>query len=132
MNKILIVEDDKFAQQFYKMLLQRKGYETIFSEEPSKIFDILSNNDISLIIMDVNLTNTRIENKEIDGFELASLVKMKNFDHIPIILVSAFSLNENTLHKFKACKADDYIQKPITDFNLFLEKINELISKKKR
>lgn len=130
MSKILVVEDDNFAQHFYKMLLTKKGFDVIFAEDPVEIFEIISKDNIELVILDVNLKNSRYNDKDVDGFDLSIMIKEKK-SSLPVLLVSAFCLNENTWQKFKQSKAEEYIQKPIVDFNLFLEKINELISRSK-
>jgi len=127
-KNIIVVEDDPFSQEFYKYLLKREGYLPLIIEEGDLLFKELKNGSISLIIMDINLKNTYLNDEKVDGVILSRLVKENpKYLEIPILLVTAYSLVTDGPGFFKESLAEDYITKPIMDYNLLLEKIKKLV-----
>ncbi len=128
MNNIIVVEDDPFSQEFYKYLLKREGYMPLIIEEGDLLFEQLKKGSISLIIMDINLKNTYLNNEKVDGIILSRMVKESFvYSKIPVLLVTAYSLATDGPGFFKQSLAEDYITKPILDYNLLLEKIKNLV-----
>ncbi len=124
---ILIIEDDYFTNEFYRVLFRKVKYPFIQSENGEDILNILSQKEISLIILDINLKNTFLDKKKIDGLELSKYIKENfNSSSIPILLVTAYRKNSNEDNFLEKSLADDYITKPITDLNVFLEKVKML------
>ncbi len=130
MNKsILIVEDDPFTQKFYEHLFGRKGYNLIQTEDGNEIFELLEKNNISLLILDINLKNTYVEKEKMDGVSISRKIKMDpKYSNLPILLISAFNKKTGNRNFFDESLADDYIVKPVTDFNFLIQKINSLIN----
>ncbi len=128
MKNIIVVEDDPFSQEFYKYLLKREGYIPLIIEDGDLLFEQLKKSSISLIIMDINLKNTYLNDEKVDGIVLSRLVKENpEFLHVPVLLVTAYSLIADGPGFFKESLAEDYITKPILDYNLLLEKIEMLV-----
>ena len=128
MNSIIVVEDDPFSQEFYKYLLKREGYLPFIIEEGDLLFKQLQKESISLIIMDINLKNTYLNNEKVDGVILSKMVKENPaYSKVPILLVTAYSLATDGPEFFKESLAEDYITKPIVDYNLLLQKIKNLV-----
>ncbi len=126
-EKILVVEDDAFAQQFYNFILQKHGYETFISDDPEKILAELQKDFPVLIIMDVNLTNSYLNGEKIDGIKFSEYIKSSdNFNSIPILVITAHSYDAEAKKILEESKADGMFPKPIYDFNKLLNKINEL------
>ncbi len=131
-KKIIVVEDDGFSQEFYKYVLKREGYIPIILEDGDLLFDTLEKESIELIIMDINLKNTYFKGEKVDGVFLSKFIKEnEKYSVIPVLLVTAFSLNTDGPKFFVDSLADDYITKPILDYNDLLEKIKSLIYDKK-
>ena len=129
-KSILIVEDDPFTQQFYNYLFTKTGYNIIITENGDEIFELLEKEEIALIILDINLKNTYIEGERVDGIQISRKIKKElNMPVIPILLISAYQKKTGGRNYFEESLADDYILKPIIDFNLFLKKITQLIEK---
>jgi DNA-binding response OmpR family regulator len=127
-EKLIVVEDDPFSKDFYKIIFNRAGFEPIVLEDGNLILKTLAENKISLIIMDINLKNTYLNNEKIDGIKLSRIIKEDiRFSGIPVILVSAYSDSFKDSNLLDESLADDFITKPIIDFNLFLKKINSFI-----
>ena len=78
--------------------------------------------------MDINLRNTYLKDQKINGLELSRHVKkQQKYAEIPIIIVSAFSLESGKKKFLEESLAQDFIAKPITDYNMFLNKVQNLI-----
>jgi CheY-like chemotaxis protein len=123
---ILIVEDDVFTQELYKFFFQRKGYKYIITDDAEKFFSILEQNNVSLVILDINLKNTYLEDEKIDGIILAERLRAnEKYSKIPIIVVSAYQSNMNGRNLIKDGLVDDFILKPIVDFNELIGKVNK-------
>jgi DNA-binding response OmpR family regulator len=126
-STILVMEDDSFTQQFYQLLFQRAGFESLITDEGDKFFEILENSKVSIIILDLNLKNTYLNNEKVDGITLAKKVKADDrFSQIPILIVSAYKNLTNGRNFLDETGAEDYILKPISDFNELLKKVNNL------
>ncbi|MBU2492228.1 MAG: response regulator [Bacteroidetes bacterium] len=129
-KSILIVEDDPFTQQFYNYIFGKTGYKVIITEDGNEIFEFLKNEEISLIILDINLKNTYIDNERVDGIQISRKIKKElSMSSIPILLISAYQKKNGGRNYFEESLADDYILKPIIDFNLFLKKVTQLVEK---
>lgn len=127
-KRILIVEDDIFMQDFYRAIFRKIGGEIIILENTADIVEEIEKGDIGLIIMDINLRNTYLDDKRTDGIKFARYLKERFAQmKIPILLITAYpvsSLGENFLEE---SLADDYLIKPIVDYNKLIEKINKLV-----
>lgn len=127
-DKILIIEDDPFTIQFYNFLFKRTAFEIKITDNGDTLIDYLKNDSFSVILLDVNLKNTFIMGKKVDGIEISKFLKNHNhYAHIPIILVTAYQDKINGLDLLKESCADDFIRKPISDYNQLIDKINKYI-----
>jgi|YelNatPaOPRAMG01_1025707.scaffolds.fasta_scaffold00063_22 CheY-like chemotaxis protein len=128
MKNILVVEDDQFTIDFYKYIFKKAKHNVIVLEEGDKIIETLQAKDIHLIIMDINLKNTYLKGAKIDGIKLSRFIKEnKNLSHIPVLLVTAYSMDKKEDFLFKNSLAEDFITKPILDFNFLIDKVNTLM-----
>ncbi len=128
-GRVLLVEDDFFTKKFYSRLFEKINIPFIFSEDPDEIMSIIRNENIELVLLDINLKNSKLDGKPVSGLELAKQFKSDpQAVHIPVILVSAYKKNKEINYFLENGFADDYITKPITDLNLFLKKIKKFIS----
>jgi len=128
-KKILIVEDDPFTQHFYKYFFAKTSYQTIITENGDEIINTLINKKISLLILDINLKNTYLNKKKTDGVEIARYIRDNNkIAPVPIILVTAYQEKIGNAKAFNRAIADDYILKPLSDFDELLYKIEKNIA----
>ncbi len=126
---ILIMEDDPFTQQFYSYLFRRTAFEIKVTDNGDEFFQALSEREVALVILDINLKNTYLNDEKVDGVLISQMVK-NNEEHanIPVLLVTAYQNKVNGRDLLLESKADDYILKPITDFNELLNKITKLVT----
>lgn len=125
---VLIVEDDVLLHKFYKYIFERVGIQPIITEDAEAVLDHLKNEPTHLIIMDINLKNTYLNGQKIDGIKLSRNIKLNaDYSKIPILLVTAYSLSSKEHSILDESLANGIIVKPIVDYNVFLNTINNLI-----
>ena len=122
-NTLLIVEDEVDILELLEYTLQKEGFETIgFLNISKKVYEVLDEEEIDLILMDRNLPG-------IEGTSFINDIKTKGYT-IPVIYVSAKDKDEDILEGFDK-HADDYITKP---FNLkeLIARIKAVIKRTKK
>lgn len=128
MKKLLIVEDDTLTQQLYMVYFKKSGIETYITDNGEELFAILQRENIGLVLMDINLTNTYFRGEKMDGIKLSRLIKSNSVTkNIPIIIATGFSAFNHDNSLVRQTKADDLIVKPITNFNSFIKKVNQYL-----
>lgn len=127
-KQILILEDDPFLKEFYNLVFRKLEAKVRIIEDGDLFYQILMKENVSVILMDINLRNTFFMGRKVDGIFLSKLVKNDpRFFTIPVVLVTAYALNKTNMNMFIESKANEYFVKPITDINLFLTKIKLLM-----
>lgn len=127
-KKIIIVEDDPFSQDFYKFIFSKAGYEPVIIEEGDRVIETLKRENVLLVIMDINLKNTYLNGEKTDGMKLSKAIKQDmQIAKIPILLITAYTASNIGKNFFEESLAEDFITKPILDFNLLINKVNKLI-----
>ena len=117
--KILIVEDEPFADTYISIIINDISREILHAKTGEEAIDLCRlNPDINLILMDVRM-------KEMDGYEATREIRKFN-NEVIIIAQTAYALVGD---REKAIEAgcDDYVSKPIKKDEL-LEKIGKLLS----
>lgn len=105
--KILVVDDQPAKLLTYEVVLAGIGATLIKASSACEAFECLLKNDVALILIDVCMP-------EIDGFELAALIREHpRFQRIAIIFVSAMMRAD--IHKLRGYElgAVDYIPVPM-------------------
>ncbi len=114
--KILIIEDDKFFQNFYLIKLQEKGFQVDIASDGEEGLDKIKNNKPDLILLDIILPKK-------DGFEvLSSIANDNNLKNIPVLVFSTLG-QESDIEKAKKLGAKDYVNKSFFDFDILFNKI---------
>lgn len=129
MKKLIVVEDDRITQQFYAMFFNKNGYDTVITDNGDRILETLLTEEVGLILMDINLSNTYLNNEKIDGIKLSQIIKSdERFKNIPLVLVTASSLSSQLKQFLSDTNAQEIVTKPILDYNRFLNKINNYLA----
>ncbi len=127
-RRILIVEDNKLVAKFYRMALERAGgFECLVTENVSKILAEVEAGRIDLVVLDVSLSNAEWEGEPIDGVALGRLLKGKSSRPLPILLATAHAMAGDRERLLAASGAEDYLEKPIYDADLLVEKVQRLL-----
>jgi PAS domain S-box-containing protein len=104
---VLIVDDHKENLLALEAILESLGHRLVSVGSGTEALKELLLGDFSCILLDVQMP-------ELDGFELASLIKQrKRSQHIPIVFVTALSKEDSHVYRGYSAGAVDYIFKPI-------------------
>ncbi len=104
MEKILIVEDDKALSNGIALALKAEGYLFIQTQDLTEAREILDRQEISLVILDLNLP---------DGSGLTLLTEIKEKQETPVVILTANDLETDIVTGLEL-GADDYITKPFS------------------
>ena len=109
--RILVVDDlapnvhllqVKLQAEYYDVLTARSGYEAL---------EVAQNERLDLILMDAMMPG-------MDGFEACKRIKNNPATwHVPVIIVTALEETKDRIRGLEA-GADDFVTKPIDDFNI--------------
>ncbi len=104
MEKILVVEDDRFFREMYSHLLSGEGYEVHTAASVNEAMELLRETEYHLIISDLVMPGET-------GIDLLFQVKRHNPD-IDVIMVTGNTNVESAIHALKN-GARDYLLKPV-------------------
>ncbi len=124
---VLIIDDEPSARQTMEMLLMREGYQLSFAADAYEALAHLDDEDEippDVILLDVMMPG-------MDGFELCQRLKQNpNYQHIPIILVTALDSKQDLARGLEA-GADDFLHKPYHGLEL-RARVRSMLRIKKR
>ena len=120
MAKILYVEDNLSLSFVTSDQLKKRKYRVVTCKDGKEALYAFNEHVFDLCILDVMLP-------EIDGFELAKKIRQEN-EHIPIIFLSARSMQEDKIEGLKI-GGDDYLTKPF-DIDELCLKIEVFLKRK--
>jgi len=103
--KILLVEDDANLGGLLKEFLEVKDFEVNLAVDGEQGLEQFQNSKFDLLILDIMMP-------KMDGLTLAKKIR-ENDENIPIIFLTALSLQKDKIEGFKI-GADDYITKPFS------------------
>ncbi len=118
---ILIVDDDLSVRSSLKLLLTRARREVMAVSSPDEALDVVRRVNISLVLADMNFSNTT---SGVDGIELLRRLKVLK-PEVPVILITAWASIPLAVEGIKAGAAD-FIAKPWDNRDL-LAKITALL-----
>lgn len=99
---VLVIEDDKSIQNFIRISLKSKGYNSVFADDGLTGISYFYANNPDIILLDLGLP-------DIDGMEVLSQIRKES--DIPIIVVSARGMEQEKVAALDE-GADDYLTKP--------------------
>ena len=102
MYNILICDDEKDIVSALKIYLSGEGYQLFTAANGREALEIVTNNEIHLILMDIMMP-------QLDG--IAATVKLRERSNVPILLLTAKSESGDKVLGLNV-GADDYITKP--------------------
>ena len=109
--RILVVDDLAPNLHLLKVKLQAEYYDVLTAKSGYQALEIASKEKLDLILMDAMMPG-------MNGFEACEKLKQNPETwHIPVIMVTALEETKDRIRGLEA-GADDFITKPIDDFNL--------------
>ena len=107
-RRILIVDDEPYILRILSFKLRREGFVTFEAESAESAEQLLSEQDVDLVLLDVALATPT------NGFDLAAgLRRNARTQHLPIIMVTARGFASDVL-RGREVGAAGYITKPFT------------------
>ena len=107
-RRILIVDDEPYILRILSFKLRREGFVTFEAESAEDAEQLLSEQDVDLVLLDVALATPT------NGFDLAAgLRRNARTQHLPIIMVTARGFAADVL-RGREVGAAGYITKPFT------------------
>lgn len=103
MEKILIVDDEAFIRENLERILAEDGYRPLSTESPDEAVRIVSEEEISLVLLDLNLGSH-------SGLDVLRAMKEVDPD-ILVIIITGYGTVESAVEALKI-GAYDYIKKP--------------------
>ncbi len=130
MPNVLIVEDNARVAKFYALALERAGQmRCLQGGSAEEVLTQAQAGAVDLVLLDVSLDNFSYQGRAIDGLELARLLKNDPATrHIPILLATAHAMEGDRERFLAASGADDYLQKPIYDPQVLVEKVRAMLA----
>ncbi len=130
MPNVLIVEDNARVAKFYALALERAGQmRCLQGDSAEEVLTQARAGAVDLVLLDVSLDNFSYQGRAIDGLELARLLKDDPATrHIPILLATAHAMQGDRERFLAASGADDYLQKPIYDPQVLVEKVRAMLA----
>ncbi|MDJ0737932.1 MAG: response regulator [Nostocaceae cyanobacterium] len=128
---ILLVEDDLLLAKGTAKLLERLGgHQVEITADPEKIMQLCQGEKVDIVLMDVNLPGAIWEGEEVSGADLSRLLKSQpQTAHIPIIILTAYAMATEREILLNNSRADEFCTKPVTDYQLLLNLIDQLVKK---
>ena len=118
--KILVVDDEKLIRDVVREYLEVESYEVVEASDGDKVNDILSKDNIDLIIMDIMMPHK-------DGFQ--TVKELRKTYNVPIIMLSARGEEYDKLIGFDL-GIDDYVTKPFSPKEL-VARVKAILKRKK-
>lgn len=123
MKKILVVEDDTYLANAYRVKLTKAGFEVDNALDGEEALQHLSTFAPDLILLDLVLPKK-------DGFAVLSEIKTNPaFSSIPVIIASNLGQKED-IEKGLQLGAKDFFVKTDLSLNNLIEKINQTMQPK--
>ncbi len=130
MPNVMIVEDNARVAKFYALALERAGQmHCLQGGSAEEVLTQAQAGAVDLVLLDVSLDDFSYQGRAIDGLELARLLKNDPATrHIPILLATAHAMEGDRERFLAASGADDYLQKPIYDPQVLVEKVRAMLA----
>ena len=112
-SRILVVDDEKDLVNLVRYNLEKEGFEVITAYDGNSVLEKVWNQRPHLIILDLMLPDR-------SGYDICKEIKAdKSIAHIPVIMLTARSSEQNRVTGFES-GAEDYVIKPFSPKELML------------
>ncbi len=119
-HKILVVDDDRMVQRAISGILKSLGYSVEAVSSGARAVEIVDNS-FDVILLDINM-------RQMDGFATIEALNKLNLE-IPVVFLTGAGSMDYAVRAINL-GAYDFLNKPITDLDLFHVKITRAIEKR--
>jgi DNA-binding response OmpR family regulator len=104
--RVVYIEDDSEMIELVTLIIERHGYRLIGAQGGQEGLDIILKSPPELILLDLMMP-------DMDGWDVYHQIKANaSTNNIPVIVISAKSLDIDRVLGLHIAKVDDYISKP--------------------
>lgn len=112
-NRVLVVDDDPFAVELLKRILEQAHYEVLTATDGREAVRVLSEKGASIVITDWFMPN-------MDGIELCRAIRCsESLGFVHVVILTAHGNKRRLLSAFEA-GADDFVSKPFDRHELLV------------
>lgn len=128
---IVVVEDDPMIARLVQRTLEKaSGFTVWWTESPTEVLELAKQRECCLVIMDVSLSNSRYEGREMDGIAITQLLKSNpGTNHLPVLLLTAHAMRGDAERFLKDSGADAYLSKPIEGIGILVKTVDALLQR---
>jgi len=120
---VLIIEDDSYISDMYKIKLESENFEVIIAKDGTIGIKLLEKQKPDIILLDIVMP-------KMDGFDILKTIKGNvELKKVPVVLLTNLSQKENVERGFEL-GADSYIIKAHFTPSEVVEKIKGILEKK--
>lgn len=129
MKTVLVVEDDLNSWRVSQIVLTRLGgWVAKHTENVEEVLQMAQSGDVDLILMDVDLRNSRYQGRRINGLQITQLLKANpQTVKLPVILLTANANPGDEESLLRQSGADGYIPKPVINYREFIDRISAML-----
>jgi DNA-binding response OmpR family regulator len=121
-NKVLIIEDDSFISDMYRLKLEAEGFNVKVAEDGQKGLEQLNKEKPDLVLLDVVMP-------KMDGFTVLQNIKEDpEIQDVPVVLLTNLG-QKDSVEKGLKMGALDYVIKAHFTPSEVVEKVREILNK---
>jgi CheY-like chemotaxis protein len=126
---IVVVEDDPINARLFRMVLERHGrWRVTVTDDPAELMRLTRLGEVSAVVMDVSLHDSRWQGRPVNGIDLCRLLKDDpDTAGIPVLLATAHAMRGDEQRFMVESGADDYVSKPVMDHIGFVAQVRRWI-----
>lgn len=120
MKKVLVVEDDQFLANAYKLKLSKSGYEASVASDGAEALELMKKDKPDIILLDLIMPN-------MDGFSCLEAMKADgDLKTIPVVIASNLDQTED-IERAKSMGAVDFIIKSNVSIAEIVDKVKSIV-----
>lgn len=123
MVSLILIEDDPGVREYFKIVVNRMGYELAVAENGPEGLKLMESVSADVILTDLNMPG------EPNGMALVRRIRALRPD-TPVIVVSGYPTKER-LEECKALGIDDFLTKPF-EMTFFSSVVSRLLAERGR
>ena len=118
--KVLIIEDDVYISEMYKIKFESENYKTVITNNGSEVIKIIKKEKPDIILLDIVMP-------VMDGFDVLKIIKSdKKFNSIPVVMLTNLSQKESIERVFEL-GAKGYIVKSHFTPSEVVKKVKDIL-----
>jgi two-component system chemotaxis response regulator CheY len=86
-SRILVIDDERVLRELMREILERAGHETIGAETPTRVLELLTDEELDLVVSDIVMPG-------LSGLELLDEIRARRAS-LPVVLVTGAGTEEN-------------------------------------